>query len=136
MVLTEEVLPCMLHMSMRVLEKFVKLLLQEGLNYNVQMSMRVDFAYSIEVRVNTNIFGSVEGRVGQWIFPVSIEDPNAIVDLNFKGNQASNVLENYDHLVNLFYSCYNSREHWNWILNHHKEGCAIVKKENIFLQKI
>ena len=35
MVLTEYVLLCMLHMNMRDLEKFVKLLLQEGLNYNV-----------------------------------------------------------------------------------------------------
>ena len=59
------------------------------------MSARDDFMSSIEVHVTTNIFRIIEGRVGQWIFHIFTEDPNDMGDFNFKGNQASKILENY-----------------------------------------
>ena len=83
-VLTEDAPPCVLHMSMHALEKFVKFLLQEALNHNVESNTRDTFVSAIEKCVNNDVLGSIEGRVRHWLFPISIEDPNAIGNFNFK----------------------------------------------------
>ena len=64
MVLTEDVPLCILHMNMRVLEKFIKLLLQEGLNHNVKSNTCNTFISAIEDHMNNNIFRSNKGCVG------------------------------------------------------------------------
>jgi len=112
-VLTEDVLPCILYVNICVLEKFIKLLLQEELNYNVEINTYDSFISLIKDHINNNMFESIEGQVGQWIFPISIEDQNNIGDFNFKGNQASKILENYKPLFTLcYYDSYRSQL-WN-----------------------
>ena len=72
--------------------------------------------------MSAKIFGSIEGRVGQCVFPIFMEAPNAIGYFIFKGNQPSKILENHGPLVNFFCHDYDRKKYWNWMSNHHKEG--------------
>ena len=126
MILVHQAVPCVLHMNMRITEKFTKLILQEGLNNN--LSDRDAFIVNIEKFMNQSVFGTGIERVGQWKFPVAIEDKGAVGEFTFKGNEAETVLTQSDELVDLC-CCGDKKIIWKSLLNKHKEGDQIVRKK-------
>ena len=61
MVLIEQAMLCQFHTNMRIVEKFTKLLLQDGLNNNIDN--REAFVISIERFMNERVFGHGSQRV-------------------------------------------------------------------------
>ena len=84
MTLVEKLIPCILHMNMRAVENFIKMLLQEELsNY---LDILDDYIHKVETFMNTRVFGKNMQRVRQWLFPWAIDDKGLIEEFNFKGN--------------------------------------------------
>ena len=51
-----------MHSSVRITEEFVKLIIQEGLNF--YENERDDYVEELDTLINTRIFGNGVGRIG------------------------------------------------------------------------
>ena len=67
------------------------IVIQEGLNFYIDE--RESYAEELETLINTRIFRSRVGRIGQWIFPCAIGDKNIVWTFNFKGNEVERIYE-------------------------------------------
>lgn len=99
MVLVEKSIPCIFYVNMRISEKFVKIILQEGLNDYLDISDA--FISGVETFMSTRAFRKNVLRVGQCFFPRLIRDKGLTGEFTFKGNQAEIVLEESDELIDI-----------------------------------
>ena len=76
MALVEQAVPCILHSDMIITEKFVKLIIQQGINFYIDE--RQSYVEELETLMNTHVCGSGVGRIGQRIFPYAIADKNMV----------------------------------------------------------
>ena len=55
LIIVEQAIPCSLHLNMRITEKFVKMLLQTGMNHNIEQ--QTVWIGVIEEFINTSVYG-------------------------------------------------------------------------------
>ena len=127
LVLIEQCIPCSLHMDLRITEKSIKKLLQEGLNDCINNN---DFVSTIENFINNEVFGRSERRTGHWKFPFAIASNDTVGDLSIGGKYTSKYYDNYIGLVDVSIENEERRSVWKSVLNKYIEFTKIIDKKS------
>lgn len=135
LIIIEQEIPCSLHMNTRIMEKFVKMMLQSGINNNINSFN--EWITQIEQFVNTSIYDKGAGRLGYWKIPINIDKNNVIIDVSFKGNYAEKVLRYSSELIDTCLARHELNSDWKEIIIKYNLLVTIINtKENLSEQKL
>lgn len=126
LVLIEQCIPCSLHMDLRITEKLIKMLLQEGLN---KCDDWKNFASNVQDFINNEVFGRADRRTGHWKFPFAIASNDTVGDLSISGKHTSKYYDNYNGLVDVSIENEEKRCIWKSVIDKYIEFTKIIDKK-------